>query len=94
MLSIKNQTNNQIGIELYYFKDDEIKCDCMFMKSASETQISVVDLYEIVFFCNGRFNTFSHTLLEKKIKSVEFPFFTLTIEFMDTIQLTLINSEV
>lgn len=93
-MSIKNQTKNQIGIELYYYKEDEIKCDCMFMKSSSETQIPIVDLYEIVFFCNGRFNTVSHTLLEKKIKSVEFPFFTAYFQFTDTFQLTLTNSEV
>lgn len=94
MLSIKNQTNNQIGIELYYYKDDEIKCDCMFMKSSGETQISISNLYEIVFFCNGRFHTIAHTLLDKKIKSVEFPFFTAYLDFTDIIQLRLVNSEV
>ncbi len=95
MFTIVNQSSKQIGIEIYYYKNHEIKCECMFVKPVSEKiQIEISDVYQLIFFYEGRFHQIAQELLDKKIKSIEFPFFTARFEFTDTIQLTLVNSEV
>lgn len=89
---VDNQLPQEVGIEIYYFHENEVKCECEFISSCNENYTVNIeyDVYQISFFYLGRFHYVSKELLNRKIKSIEFPFFLVNLNYqLNEIKITL-----
>ena len=90
---VDNQLPGTVGLEIYYWQGDEIKCDCRCLAMIPELEENIrmdpveYDVYQIVLFYSGRFHYVYRELLDKKVKSIEFPFLSIDLDHSKSVSL-------
>jgi hypothetical protein len=78
-LIVVNELDSAAGIEIYYYQGDEIKCECQLVKSVERVYPVEYDIYQVIVFYDRRFHHITRELLDKKIKSIDFPYFSVKL---------------